>query len=362
MCCPFPDREKENNVRFSLGVPRGLARASVAAVLGVALLTTAVPVVPVATVHADEIETLIASMEEISREASAKNEEVKQLELEMEAGQAGLDGLRAQVESARLRAEEARTAEQEFQVDVDAMAGAKYRGLLVDPLVNALAAENPQNAIDRASYMETLTRNTERAVARLEEATAIAGQAHTDAARAVAESAFQQSELERTRARLEAERAELEERVRQVEERVNSLEAEDQQRWLGKNGPVAADLAGVTGSASGMAAVQAALGKLGSPYGWGATGPGAFDCSGLMVWAFQQQGKTIPRTSQAQLAGGTPVSRAELQPGDIVGYYPGVTHVGMYIGNGQLVHASDYGIPVQVVPVDSMPWSGAVRY
>ena len=81
-----------------------------------------------------------------------------------------------------------------------------------------------------------------------------------------------------------------------------------------------------------------------------------------MVWSYQQMGKSIPRTSQAQLAGGTPVPMDQLQPGDIVGYYPGVTHVGMYIGDGQVVHASTYGVPVAVVPLNSMPVQGAVRY
>ena len=51
-----------------------------------------------------------------------------------------------------------------------------------------------------------------------------------------------------------------------------------------------------------------------------------------------------------------------LQPGDIIGYYPGVTHVGMYVGDGMVVHSSDYGIPIQVVPLNSMPVQGAVRY
>jgi len=81
-----------------------------------------------------------------------------------------------------------------------------------------------------------------------------------------------------------------------------------------------------------------------------------------MFWAYQQMGKSIPRPSSAQIAGGTPVSREQLQPGDIVGYYSGVSHVGIYIGDGKIVHASDYGIPVQVVSVDSMPFAGASRY
>ena len=62
------------------------------------------------------------------------------------------------------------------------------------------------------------------------------------------------------------------------------------------------------------------------------------------------------------MAGGTPVSREELQPGDVVGFYPGATHVGIYDGDNKILHASDYGIPVQVVSMDSMPYYGARRY
>ena len=102
--------------------------------------------------------------------------------------------------------------------------------------------------------------------------------------------------------------------------------------------------------------------KIGAPYGWGAAGPDVFDCSGLVLWSYAQQGITVPRTSQAQMAGGTPVSREELQPGDVVGFYPGATHVGIYAGDNKILHASDYGIPVQVVSMDSMPYYGARRY
>ena len=146
---------------------------------------------------------------------------------------------------------------------------------------------------------------------------------------------------------------------------------DQKQRWVDRNGPIDVDVDEFLGrlsdaadavSSIGGGVVGAAMSKLGAPYSWGAVGPDAFDCSGLMYWAYQQMGKSIPRTSQAQVAGGTPVSRDELQPGDIVGYYPGVTHVGMYIGDGKVVHASDYGIPVQVVSVDSMPFAGAARY
>lgn len=335
-------------LRFLPGI-----RLTAATVLGAALITGGLTT-PHAT--ADDVEALIVDMEEVSRAAAAKSEEVKQLEVEIEEGQSRIDGLKQQADLARERAQGAQAAQRDFQRDVNDLAGAKYRSLMFDPVTNALAAANPQNAIDRAAYLGTLTRNTERVVDKLAAATAEAGRAYTDASRKVAEANFQQSQLEKQHRMLAAEQDELHNRIREIEEQVAGLDEVSRALWENKNNPLAPV------SLAGEGVVGSALSKLGSPYGWGAAGPNQFDCSGLMVWAYQQQGKTIPRTSQAQLAGGTPVSRADLQPGDIVGYYPGVTHVGMYIGNGQLVHASDYGIPVQVVSVDSMPWAGAVRY
>ena len=130
--------------------------------------------------------------------------------------------------------------------------------------------------------------------------------------------------------------------------------------WRAKDNPIVDGLASLLGSSG---AVDAAMTKVGSPYSWGAAGPDAFDCSGLMYWAYQQLGKSIPRTSQAQLAGGTPVSRDQLQPGDLIGFYEGITHVGMYVGDGMIIHASTYGVPVQVVPIEQGgPYMGAVRY
>ena len=325
-------------MRFPLGFTRTL-RTTTATTLGAVILTTSLTV-PAALAD-EEMDTLIASIEEISQEATAKSEEVKQLESDLADGQGRLDRLREQADRARERAEAAQSEQRDFQRDVDDLARAKYRSLQVDPVTNAVSAENPQNAIDRASYLGALTRYAERTVDKLAEATAVAGR----------------QQLEKQHRILAAEQEELQGRIREIEERVAALDEAARQAWENKNDPVAPIL---PEEANGV--VAAALSKLGSPYGWGATGPNQFDCSGLMVWAYQQMGKTIPRTSQAQLAGGTPVSRADLQPGDLVGYYPGVTHVGMYIGNGQLVHASDYGIPVQVVSVDSMPWAGAVRY
>ncbi|SFE50797.1 C40 family peptidase [Blastococcus tunisiensis] len=101
-------------------------------------------------------------------------------------------------------------------------------------------------------------------------------------------------------------------------------------------------------------AVNTALAQQGKPYVWGGTGPGGYDCSGLTYSAYQAAGVQLPRTSRAQSTAGVYVDRAHLQPGDLIFFFQPVGHVGMYVGNGQMVHSSTYGNPVAVVPVDSV--------
>ena len=88
----------------------------------------------------------------------------------------------------------------------------------------------------------------------------------------------------------------------------------------------------------------------------------SFDCSGLTTWAYNQVGKKIPRTSYGQAAEGQKVSRENLQPGDIVVFYSGASHVGIYAGNGKVVHAVTQGTPLQEAPMDNMPFHSAVRF
>lgn len=126
---------------------------------------------------------------------------------------------------------------------------------------------------------------------------------------------------------------------------------------------VATNPAKVSGfvSSDGGRALAAAQSKIGAPYVWGATGPDSFDCSGLVQWAYAQAGVSIPRTTYDQAVGGAPVSRDELQPGDVVLYYGG-EHVGIYVGGGDVVHAPTSGESVKRAPVDSMPYYLARRY
>ena len=109
------------------------------------------------------------------------------------------------------------------------------------------------------------------------------------------------------------------------------------------------------------AAVSYALAHVGDAYVWGASGPSAFDCSGLTMMAWRQAGVSLPHSSSGQMSYGTPVSSSALRPGDLVFYYSPVSHVGMYIGNGKIVNAENPSVGVTIAPLHLMPYSGAVR-
>jgi peptidoglycan DL-endopeptidase CwlO len=111
----------------------------------------------------------------------------------------------------------------------------------------------------------------------------------------------------------------------------------------------------VASSAAAQTAVNTALAQVGKPYVWGGSGPNGFDCSGLTMYSYGTAGIALPHSAAGQSTMGRPVSVSELQPGDLLFYYSPVSHVAMYIGNGQMVHASTQGEPVKVVNFSSMP-------
>lgn len=110
-------------------------------------------------------------------------------------------------------------------------------------------------------------------------------------------------------------------------------------------------------------AVAAARNVIGGRYVWGGTNPATgVDCSGLVQWSFAQAGIAVPRTSQEQAVAGVPVARADLAPGDVIVYYPNASHVGIYEGDGMVIHASTYRRPVAEVPIDAAgPYNRARR-
>lgn len=106
--------------------------------------------------------------------------------------------------------------------------------------------------------------------------------------------------------------------------------------------------ASVPTSPGAASAVRVALSQVGKPYVWGADGPNSFDCSGLMLYAWRAAGKSLPHSSRAQLSATRRVSIGQIRPGDLVFFGSPIHHVGMYVGNGNMVEASRSGVPVRV--------------
>ena len=115
--------------------------------------------------------------------------------------------------------------------------------------------------------------------------------------------------------------------------------------------------------ASGRAkiAVDFALAQLGDPYVYGAAGPDAWDCSGLTMGAWGAAGVSLPHSSSMQYNSGTHVAISDLQPGDLVFFYSPISHVAIYIGGGEIIHATHPGDVVSRDPMSYMPYAGATR-
>jgi cell wall-associated NlpC family hydrolase len=145
----------------------------------------------------------------------------------------------------------------------------------------------------------------------------------------------------------------LERRLRAQEQKLDSRAASAE--------AVLEDLEAKRIAALGGPAVAYAKAQVGKSYVWGAAGPSSFDCSGLTMAAWQQAGVSLPHSSSAQYSSGPHISESELQPGDLVFYYSPISHVGMYIGNGQIVNALNPGSGVQISGLHDMPYVGAVR-
>lgn len=167
-------------------------------------------------------------------------------------------------------------------------------------------------------------------------------------------------------ARLEAERLAAASRDREREEAAAAESTSNNSSSNNSGGSQAASGAQPVVSSSGGSdraaqAVEYALAQVGKSYVWGTAGPNTFDCSGLMSYAYDKVGVSLTRSSRAQSSSGTKVSKSELKPGDLVFYYSPVSHVGMYIGNGKIVHAANPRSGVTTTSLDSMPYSGARR-
>lgn len=156
------------------------------------------------------------------------------------------------------------------------------------------------------------------------------------------------------------EKATIDDRLSDAEALLDRLKEAERREILSRDSSMRVP-SDVPASGRAAAAVQYALAQVGKAYVYGAAGPSAFDCSGLTMMAWAQAGVGLPHSSSAQYGMGTRVSASELQPGDLVFYYSPISHVGMYIGNGMIVHAANPSSGVRVAELYSMPYVGAVR-
>lgn len=303
----------------------------------------------------------LAELARLSAEAGALGEELHLARAELERADAERERREREAGVAAGLAVVADVGASRDQSLVDRLATVRYRGGDTGATRAAVLAESPRDLVDRLGTLQRLSGTTTSALDASRAASAEAARLRGDAL-AASEVARASARDARSRAdELDRRSEEMRVRIDEVRRRVDALS--DAQRALWAGGPlvppgyVAPAVDGVN-----TAALNVALTRLGAPYSWGATGADEFDCSGLMVWAYAQEGKTLPRSSQAQAVSGAPVAMADIQPGDLVIYYPGATHVGMYAGDGLVLHAPTYGVPVKLEKVDAMPISGIRRY
>jgi cell wall-associated NlpC family hydrolase len=262
----------------------------------------------------------------------------------------------------------------EMTSSMGGFAAAAYRQGVIDPTLQLVLSTNPNDALAESTMMDAFADQQSAALA------TVAAERTRLAAReaSVQEQAAMLGELQ---AQMRAEQKNIDGKVAEAESLLESLQAKErrllaeieQQReaaavaasrdLVRADAPEQQQESFTAPPASGRAgaAVAFAMAQRGDPYVYGGTGPNGWDCSGLTSGAWAAAGVGIPRTSQAQLYGLPRVPVSAVQPGDIIVYYGGASHVGMYIGGGMIVHASRPGTPVAVVPMYSMPVVGAVR-
>lgn len=239
-------------------------------------------------------------------------------------------------------------------------AGAQYRSGGIDPTVGLMLSENPDDYLERAAVLDRLTGRQARQLDELREEQRRLGQERREASRKLAELDALRADVAKHKRSVTAKLA----AARRLLNAMPSEERADFERASRSGGRADAlpDLPSA-GPSSGRAAaaVMAARAAVGRPYVWGSTGPSGFDCSGLMVWSYRQAGVSLPRTSQAQRHAGRQVPLSQARPGDLVTYRSDASHVGMYVGNGQVVHAPYPGARVRYDPVGMMPVSSVTR-
>ncbi|MGA6155510.1 C40 family peptidase [Stenotrophomonas sp. NPDC087984] len=290
-----------------------------------------------------------ARVDQYQRQAEEATERYNGAKDKADKARAALDALRDQAARRTTRLNAARNA-------LGAFATAQYRSGTIAPALQLALSSSPGQYLQRASLAE-------RAGNRQAALIASVGRQERKLRQVRGEAADRLAALRASQTAAAHHKRTVQERLAAADRLLDRLTLEQRQRLLAARGD---DKAGADGTASrteGRAAraVSYAYAALGKPYVWGATGPHGYDCSGLTQAAWRAAGVALPRTTYTQINAGRRVTRDQLAPGDLVFFYSGVSHVGLYIGDGRIIHAPRPGAPVRVASVADMPFAGAAR-
>ncbi|WP_175408755.1 C40 family peptidase [Streptomyces sp. TRM64462] len=332
----------------------GLHRSAKVTVLSAAAATAAAAfgATPVAAEPADPADATRARVDRLYAEAEKATESFNEADEHA-------DRLREQVDQAQDSVARGQERINRMRGALGSVAGAQYRSGGIDPALALMLSEDPDTYLEKAAVLDRISERQAGALSELRRAQRRLDQERSEATRTLAE-------LERSRAAVARHKRVVEKKLADARALLNSLPTEERDAFdrASRSGRDDSALPPVSGgAASGRAAiaVEAARSAVGKPYVWGANGPHGFDCSGLMQWSYAQAGVGLPRTSQGQRNAGRHVSLSEARPGDLVTYRSDASHVAMYMGNGQVVHAPYPGAPVRYDPVGMMPISAVTR-
>ncbi|MFF1811035.1 NlpC/P60 family protein [Streptomyces sp. NPDC058251] len=330
------------------GFDRGAGTAGIAAVCVMSAAAAALGAVPAAAAPHDdtraEVDRLYAQAEKATEAYNKADERA--------------DSLREQVSTAQDEIARQQERINTMRDALGSLAGAQYRSGGIDPSLALLFSDDPGDYLDKAAALDRITAHQAGELTDLQ-------LAMRDLAQKREEASGKLADLERSRKAVAQNKRTVERKLAKARQLLNSLPDEVRAAYGRASRSGRADMPdlGDTLPASGRAAaaLAAARSALGRPYVWGANGPGGFDCSGLMQWTYAQAGVGLPRTSQAQRYAGRQVPLSQARPGDLVTYRSDASHIAMYMGNGQVIHAPYPGAPVRYDPVGMMPISSVTR-
>jgi cell wall-associated NlpC family hydrolase len=310
------------------------------------------PMLVAAPTYADQdVKSARTKVDTLYHQAEQASERYNDARLEMKQAQTRLSALEADLGRQQTKVDDVRE-------QVASAVVAQYQGQALSSTTQVLLSEDPDAFLNQLTTVSEYNDQQSQMMADFAVQAKQLEMRQAAAKRELDRIAATKKELGHEKAEIDSKAAEAKGLLGRLKDRAAAASRSAQRSTAA---PSTAPVAKVAASGRAGAAVSYALAQVGDAYVYGAAGPSAFDCSGLMMMAWGQAGVGLPHSSSAQMGSGTPVSQSALQPGDLVFYYSPVSHVGMYIGNGMIVHAANPGSGVTTAPVNSMPYSGAVR-